>query len=227
MVVISKPSPELISVRVNYKAYKVFKMLVTQLNSIRGNWTRFETRKRNKRFLAAQKKILLRDKFTCRYCEFKTEKYLNIVNADQNYSNNKSKNLVSACPFCSQCFFLDCVGKAPKTGGHVIYLPEITQAQINNFCRVLFATMLKDAPYKGKLHTIYLSFKDRGKIVEEIFGPESSKPAIFGQTLIDSNLDTKKSDKSIIKDLRLLPSREPFKEEILYWKSLVYDTIPL
>ena len=34
----------------------------------------------------------------------------------------------------------------------------------------------------------YLSLQDRAKVVEEVFGPNTQEPSVFGQTLIDSNL---------------------------------------
>lgn len=204
------------------------KQLPIALAAYRGNWQRFTARNRNKRFLAVQPKIFKRDNNTCRYCWLQAAEHNVIVNHDHNYSNNKATNLVTACIFCAQCFFLDSIGSANNTGGTIIYLPEISQADLNHFCRVLFTSMLRDAPYKGKLHTIYLSLKDRGKLVEEIFGPNSSEPNVFGQGLIDSALPQDKvTSNKIFTNLRLLADRQQFKKEILYWKSAIFDKIPL
>lgn len=202
-------------------------LLPTVLTAKRGNWQRFKARQRNQRFLALVKKIYTRDKYTCRFCGFQTKKYLSVVNKDHNYSNNKSSNLVTACSLCTQCFFLDSLGQDGKTGGYVIYLPEISQADLNHFCRVLFSSMLKDAPYKGKLQTSFLSLKDRSQIVEQLFGPGSSNPNTFGQALIDSNLEHKQLKHPALVNLRLLPERKFFAEQVKYWKKTVFDQIPL
>ena len=197
------------------------------LSAQRGNWQRFKARRRNKRYLAFQKKIYLRDKFTCRYCGFQSKKYIYTVNHDQNYSNNKAKNIMTSCSLCMQNFFLESIGQDPHTGGDIIFLPEVSQADVNHFCRVLFSSMLRDAPYRGKLHTTYLSFKDRTKIVDEIFGPDSHTPSIFGQALIDSKISAEQSQNSILQHLRFLPDRKVLTEQILYWKKTVFDQIPL
>ena len=180
-----------------------------------------------KSFLPRQKEIFERDAYTCRYCGFQSEKYQNVVNCDQNYRNNKRNNMATACAFCTQCFFLDGIGKDGNSGGHIIYLPEVSQADLGHFCRVLFSSMLRDAPYKGKLQTAYLSLKDRAKVVEEVFGPESSIPETFGQSLIDSNFTEEQLQHPILAHLRLLPDRKYFTEQIAYWKATVFDQIPL
>lgn len=202
-------------------------LLPINLNAERGNWNLYSSRKRNSRFLEFEKKILEHDEYTCHYCGFQAFDYQAVVNHDNNYKNNKTDNLVTACPFCLQCFFLDALTNNVLGGGYIIYLPEINQADLNNFCRVLFSCLLKNAPYKGKLQTTYLSLKDRTKQVEELFGPGSSNPATFGQTLIDSNLSKKELAHPILKQLRLLPERKFFEKQILYWKTSVFDKIPL
>lgn len=198
-----------------------------QLTAIRGNWQLFAARKRNTKFIEFEKKILEHDEYTCGFCGFQAFNYQSAVNLDHNYKNNKAENLITACPFCRQCFFLDALTNQLFGGGYLIYLPEINQADLNNFCRVLFSCLLKNAPYKNKLQTTYLSFKDRTKQVEELFGPGSSDPAIFGQTLIDSNLSKQELAHPILTKLRLLPEKKFFEEQILYWKTTVFDKIPL
>ncbi len=202
-------------------------LLPISLTAERGNWQMFTSRKRNPRFLEIEKKILEKDDHTCRYCGFQAFNYQEVVNHDHNYKNNTAGNLVTACPFCLQCFFLDALSNPSVGGGYIIYLPEINQADLNNFCRVLFSCLLKNAPYKGKLQTTYLSFKDRTKQIEDIFGPNSSNPAIFGETLLDSGLSKKELAHPILTQLRLLPERKFFEKQILFWKTSVFDKIPL
>jgi intracellular multiplication protein IcmJ len=205
------------------------KLLPIVLTAKRGNWPRFRSRRNNKSFLSLEKQVLARDQRTCRYCGFSSEKYQQVVNINNDYSPGQStiNNMATACVFCAQCLFLDGIGHDNNWGGTLIYLPEISQADLNHFCRVLFASMLRDAPYKGKLQTAYLSLKDRENIVNETFGPKSSDPYTFGQTLIDSNLSSDQLQHPLMMQLRLLPDRKCFTEEILYWKTTVFDQIPL
>lgn len=204
-------------------------LLPIVITAKRGNWSRFHSRKSNKSFQNLEQQILARDQNTCRYCGFNSAKYQVVVNINHDYSPGQSvpDNLATACIFCAQCFFLDALGHENSWGGTLIYLPEISQPDLNHFCRVLFSGMLRDAPYKGKLQTAFLSLKDREHIVNETFGPKSSDPYVFGQTLIDSNLSAEQLQHPMFQQLRMLPERKYFTEEIIYWKATVFDQIPL
>ncbi len=205
------------------------KLLPIVLTAKRGNWPRFKSRRSNEVFKRLESQILARDVNTCRYCGFSSDKYQVVVNINQDYSPGQSKldNMATACIFCAQCMFLDGIGHENNWGGTLIYLPEISQSDLNHFTRVLFASMLRDAPYKGKLQTAYLSLKDRESIVDEVFGPKSSDPYIFGQALIDSNLSEDQLKHPMMLQLKLLPDRKCFTQEVNYWKATVFDQIPL
>lgn len=202
-------------------------LLPITLSAKRGNWQRFMTRKSNKTFLEVRDKIFTRDDYTCRYCGFQSKQYQEVVNFDQNYENNKLDNLITACQFCAQCFFLDSVGLDGRSGGTVIYLPEVNQTDLNHFCRALFCSMLRDAPYKGKLQAAYLSLQDRTKPVEDVFGPNAQDPTVFGQSLIDSGLNEAQQKHPIFSELKLLPTRKFYKAQAEYWKSTIFANIPL
>lgn len=202
------------------------KLLPIQVTAERGNWQRFSSRRKNKKFLEIQKKVFQRDRLRCRFCGFQSKKYQYVINKDSNYANNKSNNLATCCSLCLPCFFIDAVGPG-NNDGLVIHLPEVSQADLNHFCRVLFSSMLKDAPYKGKLQSIYLSLKDRSKPVEELFGIGSSQPQVFGQALIDSQISKENKESGILTSLRYLPERSSYTEQIKYWKETVFDQIPL
>ncbi len=202
-------------------------LLPIKLTAKRGNWQRYMSRKSNKTFLNIRDKVFSRDDYTCRYCGFQLKQFQEVVNIDQNYDNNQLDNLATACQFCSQCFFIESVGLDGKSGGTIIYLPEISQADLNHFCRTLFCSMLREAPYKGKLQAAYLSLTDRAKPIEDIFGPSSHEPATFGQALIDSDLTEAQQNHTIFQDLKLLPARKYYKSQAEYWKTTVFANIPL
>ncbi len=85
--------------------------------------------------------------------------------------------------FCSQCYFLESVGVGGYGGGNLIYLPELTQAELNSLCHVLFCAISNDTGYKNSAQTIYRSFKFRTEAVEEKFGEGTSDPYLW--TLIN------------------------------------------
>lgn len=204
-------------------------LLPIRLTARRGNWQRFMARRMptNKAFLAIKEKVLTRDDFTCRYCGFQSKRFQEVVNIDHNYSNNSLNNLATACTLCYQCFFLDCVGMDGRSGATVIHMPEVTQADLNHFCRALFCSLLRDPPYKGKLQAVYMSLQDRGQTVDTLLGPNSHEPVVFGQTLIDSQLNENQLSHSLFTELRLLPIRKYYKQQAEYWKTTLFAHIPL
>lgn len=202
-------------------------LLPIALHAKRGNWQRFTSRKTNKIFLTVRDKVLARDAYTCRYCGFQSHHFQEVINIDQDYGNNHLNNLATACSLCMQCFFLDSIGLDGKSGGTIIYLPEISQADLNHFCRALFCSMLRETSYKGTLQAAYLSLSDRAKPVEEVFGPHTNEPLVFGQTLIDSDLSEAQQQHPIFSELKLLPAKKYFKSQAEYWKTSVFANIPL
>ncbi len=202
-------------------------LLPISLIAHRGTWRAYTARKRNNKFLALKTRVLQRDNYTCRYCGFFAKEFQEVVNIDQNYKNNNFENLATACCFCAQCFFIDSVGFDTSSGGTIVHLPEISQADLNNFCRVLYCSLDKESAYKGKLQAVYMSFKDRSKEVVNCFGPDSCEPRVFGQGLLDAALNKDQLQHEVLRHLRLLPSKKAFGVQIDYWKKTVFAKVPL
>lgn len=75
-----------------------------------GNWRVFAARKASRNYAKFSERVFRRDNYTCQFCGFQARDFQEIINLDQNYSNNVIHNLVTACCFCAQCFFLESVG---------------------------------------------------------------------------------------------------------------------
>ena len=114
-----------------------------------GNWRLFFLRKSDPAFSEFSDKIMARDNYTCQFCGFKAAKFQEIVNIDNDYRNNKLSNLITACCLCTQCFFLDAVGKDDYGGGVLVYSPNISQNDLNGFCHVLFCAMSNANNYRN------------------------------------------------------------------------------
>ena len=186
----------------------------------------FAIRKADPAFLDFGKKILERDEYTCQFCGFQAKQYQEVVNLDHNYRSNKTTNMVTACCFCTQCFFLEAVGKDEYGGGVLIYLPEMSQNELNGLCHVLFCAISNATVYRADAQNIYRTLKLRTKVVEQHLGEGMSNPAILGQMLIDAARESraKISDK-ILKDLRLLPSQEKFHQQITDWAKAAMEEL--
>lgn len=184
-----------------------------------GAWRLYSARKADERFKAYELKVFQRDRYTCHFCGFQARLFQEIVNLDYDFTNNRLSNLVTACCFCAQCFFIESVGVGGYGGGTLIYLPELTQPELNSLCHVLFCAITNDTGYKSSAQNIYRSFKFRSQIVEEKYGEGTSDPAIFGQLIIDSGASSKETADKLLKNIRLLPSRAKFRKQIERWAA--------
>ena len=198
--------------------------LPLQLHAQTTAWRIFTTRKADPAFLKFQGNILERDNYTCRFCGFQAQQFQQIVNKDNNYQNNKKENLITACCFCTQCMFIESINNMEYGGGNIIYLPEISQANLNGLCHVLFCAIANATSYRGDAQNIYRTLKFRAQTVEQTFGEGLSDPARLGQMLIDSQIKDKASaQQKIFKDIRLLPSRTRFSRQIETWAKAARD----
>ena len=110
-------------------------------------------------------------------------------------------------------------------GGTLIYLPELSQTELNGLCHVLFCAITNDTGYKNSSQTIYRSFKFRSNLVEEKFGEGTSDPSIFGHLLIDSGPISKEDSEKIFSNIRMLPSRAKFRKQIERWAASALEEI--
>lgn len=196
------------------------------LQAITGNWRIYTARKADPAFQAFQKRVFLRDRYTCQFCGFQAKLFQEVVNLDSNYANNKMTNLATSCCFCAQCFFLESVGMGDYGGGTLIYLPEMTQPELNSFCHVLFCAITNNTGYKSSAQAIYRSFKFRSQIIEDKYGEGSSEPSSFGQMIIDSGISEDfQTTMRIFKDIRVLPSRAKFRTQIEKWAAAALEEI--
>jgi len=190
-----------------------------------GSWRLYSARKVDERFKSFEKKIFQRDRYTCQFCGFQARLFQEVVNLDNNYTNNRMSNLVTSCCFCAQCFFIESVGVGGYGGGTLIYLPEMSQTELNSMCHVLFCAITNDTGYKSSAQDIYRSFKFRSQAVEEKFGEGTSDPAIFGQLMIDAKVSDDKVRDELFQNIRLLPSRAKFRMQIEKWAASALEEI--
>lgn len=174
----------------------------------------FLSRKTDSAFLSLQKKTWVRDNYTCQYCGFRAEEHQEVVNKNGDYRDNKSNNLVTACVFCAHTQLLGL-----KNNSKIIYLPDISQADLNQFIRILFCASYYGEQYEDTAKTLVQALKHRANTVETVFGTDSSDSVLFAQTYIDAiDFEQKVAErKEIMAQLRWLPSKADYEEIITYW----------
>lgn len=182
------------------------------------NWKLFLARRQDPRFKELAKKIWVRDAFTCQYCAFQAPIALEVVNSDGNYRRNSSSNLLTACPFCAQSFFLESIGVGSFGGGLMIYLPELSQTQLNALCHVLFPLADSKEAFATSVNTILRDLKFRTTLIEKTFGEGMSDPAKFGAMLLNSQLSDS-ARRHLLKDVRLFPQKNRFEPQLAAWAN--------
>jgi intracellular multiplication protein IcmJ len=191
------------------------------LQGYTNNWERFKQRKSNATFRKIRADILTRDKHTCRFCGFRTA-LMEVINADNDYNNNKKSNLISACTLCAKCTLMDAYTLSYSGNDKIIYLPEISQEQLNQLCRILFCQTgggeNNEIAYNAKM--VLAQLLDRASWLDQKTGCQLSHPAIF-MHYAHSN----KKDPSVINKLRWLPDIESYKEAIPTWQKEMSDIL--
>jgi intracellular multiplication protein IcmJ len=182
-------------------------------------WRAFVRRKEDKAFQPVATRVLERDAYTCQYCGFQAREYQEVVNLDGNYTNNKLSNMATSCCFCSQCLFLESVGLDEMSGGQLIYLPEMTQADVNSFCHVLFCAMGNNTGYQDSAQSTYRGLKFRSQIIENKLGAGTSSPTVMGQMIVEYKERFPEKEFDILKDVRLLPSNTKFRIQLDAWAA--------
>jgi intracellular multiplication protein IcmJ len=197
-----------------------------QLLATDSNWRLFMLRKHDAAFAYFQERVHKRDHYSCRYCGFTCAEMMEVVNLDGDYHNNSLFNLMTACGFCTQCFFLESIGKADFGGGTFIYLPEISQGQLNALSHMLFTSMAAGNTFAKQARNIYLSLRLRIQIVEEKLGAGLSRPSALGAVLVEANQKTLLAlHPDIAGALRILPSFTAFARMIQRQMYSSFDTL--
>lgn len=176
------------------------------------------------------KRVMERDQYTCYYCGFKSKEFQEIHHLNDNHKDHSEENLVTVCPLCHQSHHLS--SAAINNGAELIWLPELTQTELNHLCRVLFvANQIKaDSGTKEKHFIINNSlayiwqtlFYSRKKILETKISEGASDLGKFAQVLLDIKIETPKAYEkraSWIKNFKLLHNPSRFQLQTIYWKE--------
>ncbi|MCB9990131.1 MAG: HNH endonuclease [Rhodospirillales bacterium] len=89
-------------------------------------------------------KIFERDDHTCQCCGFRSAKYQDIHFVNGMRTDTRPENMVTSCIFCHQCFNLDEV--SAMRSGVLIWLPELTQAQLHHISRAIYVARISQGP---------------------------------------------------------------------------------
>ena len=189
-------------------------------------WRVYSARKNDPAFKKFQEQVFVRDDYTCQYCGFQAHDYQQVVNRDHDYRNNHLSNLITACALCAQCLFIESIEFNEYGGGRIIYFPELSQAELNGLCQVVFCAIANATSYRTNAQTIYRDLKLRSQVVDQVLGEGMSNPSRLGQMLIDAPVeDRERVQGTVLKDLRLLASKTKFEKQIQAWAAAAVDEL--
>lgn len=147
-----------------------------------------------------RKKILERDRYTCRYCGFKSASWQEVHHLDDNHKNNESTNLVTACHLCHSCWH---IGLAGFSGSSVlIWAPWIGQAQLNHLVRAIMVADSSGGRESEGAKALFLSLREMRRGAEERLG--TSDPLHLANALLAVPDDLYASRGDILNGIRLL-----------------------
>ncbi|MBF4250639.1 hypothetical protein EA007_06475 [Vibrio anguillarum] len=89
-------------------------------------------------FLDSAKAVISRDKHVCQLCKFRSLKWQQVITKNQRYTQSdfSMENMITVCPLC---FLGQRLGHAAlEDKVTFIYLPEMSQADLNNLMRLVY-----------------------------------------------------------------------------------------
>lgn len=172
----------------------------------------------------------------CYYCDFSfgSSTYFEVHHLDHDHQNVDPGNLVPICEMCHSAFHIDLVNrKWPGDSGKIIFLPELSQPELNNLLQAVFYTMAvnevgeqnasNDRP-AIQPHTVYLRLANRADGVERNFRGETvraglSEPFALSRVLASMSGDDYERRDAILSGLRYLAPQSHFSTQARSWNG--------
>lgn len=177
----------------------------------------------------------------CAGCDFAfgTSDQFELHHLDGDHRHNDPTNLVPVCAMCHAPFHLDLVTRRWRgSPGSIIYLPELTQGQLNNLLQALAFAMLaqqqkglQQAPSAApigdddplmRIQSLHMALERRAEAVEKLGDgsvgrPGLSQPAVMARVLSEmSDADYAQRD-TLLHGLRYLPAAEQLLAAAQEW----------
>lgn len=172
----------------------------------------------------------------CYYCDFSfgSSPYFEVHNLDHDHQNVDPGNLVPICEMCHASFHVDLVNrKWPGDSGKIIFLPELTQPELNNLLQAVFYAMAvndvgeqnnSDGKPRIQPHTLYQRLANRAEAVERNSRGETvraglSEPFALGRVLTSMSDDDYNRRDAILSGLRFLAPQTHFTTQARNWNA--------
>lgn len=172
----------------------------------------------------------------CYYCDFSfgASPYFEVHNLDHDHQNTDPSNQVPVCEMCHAVFHIDLVNrKWPGDSGKIIFLPELTQPELNNLLQAVFYAMaVNDVGEANKSdgkpaiqpHSLYQRLVKRADAVErnsrgELVRAGLSEPFGLGRVLATMSVAHYEQRDTIFSGLRFLAPQTHFVTQARGWNG--------
>lgn len=179
---------------------------------------------------ALRASVLKRDKYTCQFCGFQARRFQEVRSADINDNAPNPKNpaeWITACHMCEQCLSLERVGMMGE--GILIWLPEISQIDLNSAVRALYVAKNGEGPISDIAKKTLDMLKARREDAKRRLGTDD--PLLLATVFFD-HISTGEYEERLerLKDVRLLSLErriqrraevevDRFPEMLEFWSS--------
>jgi intracellular multiplication protein IcmJ len=175
-----------------------------------------------------RQRIFERDNHTCQYCGFQSKKFnlVHVLDGEKGKARSDD-NLVTSCIFCHQCFHLDHIGDMKS--GVLIWMPELTQAQVNHVARSIYVARISQGPMAETARkALEMIMQRREETIERIKTDDPSIMSLVFKDYVTRDIYDRRHEK--LDGIRVFPlDRRVIKEgdlefnqfpQILaYWRS--------
>lgn len=179
----------------------------------------------SKRLADFRAAIFRRDFDTCQFCGLRSKKHQDVV--AQHGVDWSMQAIFTACIFCSPCVSLETVES--RRSGVLIWLPEMSQAALNQVMRLVYILRLRQDPIADKARQVLDLFIERRRGAADRL--TSEEPSLLAERMRScATTDELFELNSQLREIRLLPlDRRIIKEAELefnqfpqilaYWRS--------
>ena len=173
---------------------------------------------------ALRQAVFERDDYVCKGCSWRSERFQEIHHKNDDHSDHRMENLETLCPLCHQVFHLPIA--ATTSGGTIIWLPDIPQADLNLLCIGLFvAQHVANSKWAGTARQLFSTLQGRTTFVEQNLG--KCDPGAIAQVLLNLKPEDYAARADFVGGLRLLPFRSRFETQTAYWATECFKDAPI
>lgn len=184
------------------------------------NWRMYddESDASDSEFQHVRKKALDRDNRTCRFCGFRNLSWQEVHHLNDDHSDNRLENLITACMWCHMCQHIGLAGHNEEAV--LAWIPEISQADLHHLVRcVLVAqreeevlkadpTAKRDAVERARevaaaATSLFGLLKSRQAQASNLIG--TSSPLQLGNVMLNMPDDIYENRAEFLRGMRLLP----------------------